>query len=102
MTYITYIVFLPQAWMVLGIILIILDIFIGLDFFVLPIGVAAMVMSFMLYFQKDSYAELDDFVLLENWYDILYWFSGLSIFSVLLLRFIFHLRKKDRIDINEY
>ena len=66
MTYITYIVFLPQAWMVLGIILIILDIFIGLDFFVLPIGVAAMIMSFMLYFQKDSYAELDDFVLLRK------------------------------------
>ena len=38
--------------------------------------------------QKDSYAELDDFILLENWYDILYWFSGLSIASIFLLRLI--------------
>ncbi len=102
MNYTTYIIFLPQAWMVLGIILIIADIFLGYGFFVLPVGIASIIMSLLLYLQKDSYAELDDFILLENWYDILYWFSGLSIASIFLLRFIFYSRKKDKEDINDY
>tara|TARA_B100000959_G_C14899899_1_gene590450 strand:- start:129 stop:431 length:303 start_codon:yes stop_codon:yes gene_type:complete len=99
---ITFLLFLPQTWIILGILLIIADIFLGYDFFVLPIGVSAIIISSILYLQKDSFEEFGDFILFDTWHDIAYWFSGFSIVSIILMRLILKLRKKDRIDINEY
>ena len=52
--------------------------------------------------QKGSFEEFGDFILFDTWQDIAYWFSGFSIVSIILMRLILKLRKKDRIDINEY
>ena len=99
---ITFLFFLPQTWIILGILLIIADIFLGYDNFVLPIGVSALIISLILYLQKGSFEEMGDFVLFNTWHDVAYWFSGLSLVSIILMRLLFKLRKKDRIDINEY
>jgi len=97
-----FLIFLPQTWIILGILLIIADIFIGYDFFVLPIGVSALIISFMLYMQKGKYEELGDLILFNTWHDVAYWFSGLSLVSIILMKLLLKLRKKDRVDINEY
>ena len=97
-----FLIFLPQTWIILGILLIIADIFLGYDFFVLPIGVSALIISFMLYMQKGKYEELGDLILFNTWHDVAYWFSGLSLVSIILMRLLLRLRKKDRVDINEY
>ena len=99
---ITFLFFLPQTWIILGILLIIADIFLGYDFFVLPVGVSALIISLILYLQKDAFEEFGDFILFNTWHDVAYWFSGLSLVSIILMRLLFKLRKKDRIDINEY
>ena len=82
--------------------LIIADIFLGYDFFVLPVGVSALIISLILYLQTGSFEEMGDFILFNTWHDVAYWFSGLSLVSIILMRLLFKLRKKDRIDINEY
>ena len=97
-----FLIFLPQTWIILGILLIIADIFLGDDFFVLPIGVSALIISFMLYMQKGKYEELGDLILFNTWHDVAYWFSGLSLVSIILMKLLLKLRKKDRVDINEY
>ena len=99
---IDFLFFLPQTWIILGILLIIADIFLGYDLFVLPIGVSAIIISSILYLQKGSFKEFGDFILFDTWHDITYWFSGLSVVSVILMRLLLKLRKKDQIDINEY
>tara|TARA_B100001105_G_C22275462_1_gene392905 strand:+ start:594 stop:896 length:303 start_codon:yes stop_codon:yes gene_type:complete len=99
---ITFLFFLPQTWIILGILLIIADIFLGYDFFVLPVGVSALIISLILYLQTGSFEEMGDFILFNTWHDVAYWFSGLSVVSIILMRLLFKLRKKDRIDINEY
>ena len=99
---ITFLFFLPQTWIILGILLIIADIFLGYDFFVLPVGVSALIISLILYLQTDAFEEFGDFILFNTWHDVAYWFSGLSLVSIILMRLLFKLRKKDRIDINEY
>ena len=99
---ITFLFFLPQTWIILGILLIISDIFLGYDFFVLPVGVSALIISLILYLQTGSFEEMGDFILFNTWHDVAYWFSGLSLVSIILMRLLFKLRKKDRIDINEY
>ena len=97
-----FLFFLPQTWIILGILLIIADIFLGYDFFVLPIGVSALIISLILYLQTGSFEEMGDFILFNTWHDVAYWFSGLSLVSIILMRLLFKLRKKDRVDINEY
>ena len=99
---INFLFFLPQTWIILGILLIIADIFLGYDFFVLPVGVSALIISLILYLQTGSFEEMGDFILFNTWHDVAYWFSGLSVVSIILMRLLFKLRKKDRIDINEY
>ena len=64
---ITFLLFLPQTWIILGILLIIADIFLGYDFFVLPIGVSAIIISSILYLQKGSFEEFGDFILFDTW-----------------------------------
>ena len=64
---ITFLLFLPQTWIILGILLIIADIFLGYDFFVLPIGVSAIIISSILFLQKGSFEEFGDFILFDTW-----------------------------------
>ena len=96
----SYWVFKPELWIILGIILITLDIFIGFEFFVLPVGVAALILSGIIYATINVW--FGEFVPFETWKGVLIWFSVLSIISVGIIRFFFQRSKKQQPDINRY
>lgn len=87
-------------WLILGLVLIIADIFLGFNFFVLPFGVAALLVATMVYLQESG--RLGDLQLFSNWEGVVYWFAGLSVVSVGLLKLFFQKKADDRQDINEY
>jgi|TARA_B100001971_G_C18206214_1_gene547777 membrane protein implicated in regulation of membrane protease activity len=90
---------LYKVWIIIGVLLIIIEIFDN-NFFFLPIGLAALFTAFSLYVdQKDYISELN---LLNSWSIILIYFAFLSILSVYILRFIFHSRIEKNKDINKY
>ncbi len=95
-----YWVFVAEVWLVIGLILIISDIFLGFNFFVLPVGVAALIMSVLVY--SDNNAVFDTFYLFDTWRVVILSFAALSVASVLLLKFLFQRKKKDEPDINIY
>lgn len=96
----SYWVFKPELWIILGIVLIALDIFIGFEFFVLPVGIAALILSVIMYATINVW--FGDSVPFETWKGVLIWFSGLSIISVGVIRFFFQKSKKRHPDINKY
>ena len=87
-------------WLILGLVLIISDIFLGFNFFVLPVGVAALLVSAIIYGQKAGLT--GDFQLYTDWQGVAYWFASLSVVSVGLLRFLFQMKHDGQKDINEY
>lgn len=96
----SYWVFKPELWIILGIILIALDILFGYDFFVLPVGVSALILSGIIYATVNVW--FGEFVPFETWKGVLIWFSVLSIISVGIIRFFFQRSKKQQPDINRY
>lgn len=97
---ITYWLFRPEVWIILAMVLIIADILIGLNLFVLPVGVSAALVSAALYAENRFW--FSDTILLENWHDVLIAFAVLSIASVFLIRRMFQRRRDETPDINEY
>tara|TARA_B110000014_G_C19808109_1_gene419560 strand:+ start:121 stop:420 length:300 start_codon:yes stop_codon:yes gene_type:complete len=90
---------LSKVWIIIGIFLIIIEIFDN-NFFFLPIGIAALFTALSLYVdQKDYIFELN---LLNHWGVVLIYFSIFSILSVYILRFIFHSKIEKNKDINKY
>ena len=96
---ITYWVFLPETWVLLALVLICADILLAFDFFVLSIGIAALILAGLLFMQRNLW--LGDIILFQTWRDIAFWFAGLSIGSTILVRLILQRRHVDS-DINEY
>ncbi len=97
---VTYWIFKPEAWIILGILLIVLDLMIGFDFFVLPVGIAAILVAALIYGQSELW--FGDFFIFESWKGILIWFAGLSLASVGIIRVFFQKSKDDQPDINQY
>ncbi len=95
----TYWAFLPEVWAILAIILICADILLAFDFFVLPIGVSALILAGLLFAQRNLW--FGDLALLETWRDIAVWLAGLSLVSTILIRLAFR-RRHSRADINDY
>ena len=87
-------------WLILGLVLIILDIFIGFNFFVLPIGVASLLVSGMIQLQTAGLTGNWQFY--ADWQGVGYWFAGLSVASVGLLRLFFQRKRAAQQDINDY
>ena len=96
----SYWIFKPEPWIILGIILIILDIFVGFDFFILPVGIAALILSGIIYAQINTW--FGEFVIFETWKGIIIAFAVLSIISIGIIKFLFQMSKKSRPDINQY
>lgn len=96
---ITYWAFLPEVWVLLALVLICADIMLAFDFFVLSIGVAALILAGLLFMQRNLW--LGDFALFETWRDVGLWFAGLSIASTILIRLTLQ-RRRAHPDINEY
>ena len=95
----SYWVFQAKVWVILGFILIIVDIFLG-SFFILPIGIAAFLISGLILAQNQLWFE--DFIFFETWRDIAIYFAILSVISIGLIKLLFGRRFKNEPDINEY
>ena len=98
-TELTYWVFQAKVWIILGFILIIVDIFLG-SFFILPIGIAAFLISGLILAQNQLW--FGDYIFFETWRDIVIYFAILSVISIGIIKLIFEKRFKKEPDINEY
>jgi membrane protein implicated in regulation of membrane protease activity len=96
----TYWIFLPEVWLILGILLIAADFTIGANFFLLSIGASAFVMGGLIYGQQNLW--FGDPLLFETWRQVMIWFSAMSIASVAVIKFLFQRKNNDEPDINEY
>ncbi len=92
--------FKPQVWIILGILLVIADVFLGYDFFVLPTGIAAFFIAAILYGQNNQW--FGDSVIFETWHDIGITYAILALISIALLKFGLQRKKQDEPDINDY
>jgi len=92
----------PQVWIILGILLIIADVFLGYDFFVLPTGVAAFIIAAVLHGQEAQWIE--GTVLFSTWHQVMISYAVLSILSIVGLRFVLQRKRKNNVeeDINDY
>lgn len=89
-----------QFWVALGLLLVLADIFLGFGLFVLPVGVAALIVAGIIFVQTNAVLGITQ--LYDDWQGLVYWFAGLSVVSVGLLRLIFQRARKDSPDINQY
>ena len=105
MSIFTGLILRPELWVIIGILLIIIDITIGFEFFVLSIGLSSFIIAFLLFSQEKLW--LIDFninyVILSDWKAVLITLSILSILTVGVIKYIFQNRfKKSKKDINDY
>lgn len=96
----SYWLFQPEAWIILGLVLIIADILIGFGMVILPIGVAALLIAALLY--GHSGPLFGDADLFPSWRAVLIWFASLSIVAVGLIKGLFQRSRKNGTDINKY
>lgn len=89
----------PEFWLILALVLVGADIILGLQFFVLSIGVASLLLAGVLLAQQNQW--FGDAVLIETWHTVGVWFAVLSVVSILLIRFLVR-QRRDQPDINEY
>jgi membrane protein implicated in regulation of membrane protease activity len=95
-----YWLFKPEAWVILGIVLVTLDLMIGFAFFVLPVGIAAVILGAMIYAQANLW--FGDVIIFETWKAILIWFAGLSLASIGIIKLFIRKPKDEEPDINQY
>ena len=95
---INYWLFEPNFWVIIGIFLIVVDIFLA-SFFLLPIGVSALIMAALIFFDTSQFLELE---LFTTWRDILLCFAVLSVISIFLIQFAIKFRRRKEQDINQY
>ena len=95
---INYWLFEPNFWIIIGTFLIVVDIFLA-SFFLLPIGVSALIMAALIFFDTSQFLELEFFT---TWRDILLCFAALSVISIFLIQFAIKFRRKREQDINQY
>ena len=95
----SYWVFQAKIWVIFGLILIIVDVFLG-SYFILPIGIAAFFIGGLIIAQNQLW--FGDFIFFETWRDIAIYFSVLSVLSIGIIKLIFEKQFKKETDINEY
>jgi membrane protein implicated in regulation of membrane protease activity len=95
----SYWVFQAKIWVIFGLILIIVDVFLG-SYFILPIGIAAFFIGGLIIAQNQLW--FGDFIFFETWRDIAIYFSVLSVISIGIIKLLFEKQFKKETDINEY
>ena len=95
-----YLAFLTELWVILAIALILVDLFFGMNYILLPIGIACLAVAGLVFFKNHDI--LPQFVALDHWRHVGYWFAGLSIIAVPLLQIYARSNTKDNDDINQY
>lgn len=94
----TYWLFEPNFWLITGVVSVIADIFLG-SFFLLPIGVSALIMAALVYFDASQFWEVEIF---SSWRVVMLCFAVLSVASIFLIQIFIRSRRKEEKDINQY
>ena len=89
--------FSPEAWFALAIVLIIIDLAVGLEFFVLSSGVAALAIAILLWAQDHEFIAV-----FSSWREIAVCFALLSLASVVAIKKFIRGRGEKEPDINQY
>ena len=94
----SYWIFQPYVWLILGLVIIIIDIFLG--FILLPFGISSFLIAILLF--CDRHLIFSDFVFFETWRDILLYYALLSLIALGGLRLFFNKNKRNNADITDY
>ena len=89
----------PEFWLILALVLVGADIVFGLQYFVLSIGVAALLLAGVLFAQQNLW--FGEAVVIETWRGVGVWFAVLSVASIFLIKFLVR-QRGGQPDINEY
>ncbi len=89
----------PELWLILALVLVGADILFGLQYFVLSIGVAALLLAGVLFGQQNLW--FGDAVVIETWRGVGVWLAVLSVASIFLIKFLVR-QRRGQPDINEY
>jgi membrane protein implicated in regulation of membrane protease activity len=95
----SYWFFQPQFWLIVGILLVIIDIFLLGSSFLLPIGISALILSVLVYFDISNVWE---FQLFDTWRKILLYFGIFSVASIFIIKIFIKVRGDKGKDINQY
>ena len=95
----SYWFFQPQFWLIVGILLVIIDIFLLGSSFLLPIGISALIVSVLVYFDTSNVWE---FQLFDTWRKILLYFGIFSVVSIFIIKIFIKARGDKGKDINQY
>ena len=87
----------PLLWVVIGLVLIILEVFLG-NMVLLPIGVAAFITALAIFANQGGW--ITETPVLGQWEFVVGLFAVASIISTSLIRFVF--QRDDEPDINDY
>ena len=91
---------MTEVWVILAIVLILADLFFGLNYILLPVGIACLIIAGMVFLKNNGY--LPGFIALEDWQHVGYWFAGLSVASIAILKIYSRSGIKKDEDINQY
>ena len=93
--------FLPEVWIIAGILLIVAEVLDGGMIFFLPFGIASLLNAGLIS-QQGSF-ELPNILTLSTWSDTLISQAVFAVVAVLVLRVVSRLRgKRNEPDVNEY
>jgi len=91
--------FQPELWVILALVLVGADILFGLQYFVLSIGVAALLLAGVLIAQQNLW--FGDAVVIETWRSVGVWFAVLSVASIFFIKLVLR-QWRGQPDINKY
>ena len=91
--------FQPELWVILALVLVGADIIFGLQYFVLSIGVAALLLAGALVAQQNLW--FGDAVVIETWRSVGVWFAVLSVASISFIKLVLQ-QWRGQPDINKY
>ena len=94
----SYWIFQPYVWIILGLLIIIIDIFLG--FILLPFGISALLIAILIFVDRSSF--LGDFIFFENWRDIIIYYAVLLLITLGAIKIFFQKGKSKTKDINDY
>ena len=90
---------LPQVWLIIGMVLMLVELTEGSQIFFLPIGLGGVLNSALLYLEREAIIPFG--YMPETWYGMLMmWAVGSVLFSLLLT--IRRRKKQQSVDINDY
>ncbi len=93
-------IFLTEIWIILAIVLIVADLVLGMNYLLLPVGVACFFIAILVFLKNNGL--VPDFISFYNWQHVGLWFAGLSLVSIGLLKLYGRSKLKSNEDINKY